>query len=75
MYNAHRLIVSFKLIFGVVDASGGNCKRGLVLWHIRAVVDLGDPRLAPAFPQRDPRSGRVRQDIAPDRFFGVGLGI
>ena len=50
MYNAHRLIVSFKLIFGVVDASGGNCKRGLVLWHIRAVVDLGDPRLAPAFP-------------------------
>ena len=63
----------WKSIFGVVDASGGNCKRCLVLRHIRAVVYLGDPRIAPTLPQRDPSGGSVRQDIASDWFFGVGL--
>ena len=64
-----------KSIFGVVDAPGGDSERGLILWHIRAVVDFGDSCLAPALPQRDPSGGGMRQDIAPNRFFRVGLKI
>ena len=65
-------IFGFRLILCVSDSIWVYGEDGLVLRQAGRVVNFAYPLFAPALPQVQPRGGRVRDDVASDRFLGVG---
>ena len=50
-----------------------NRKETITLRQTRTIINLTDPRLAPALLETQSRRARVRDDIATDRFLRVGI--
>ena len=65
-------IFGFRLILCVSDSIWVYGEDGLVLRQAGRVVNFAYPLFAPALSQVQPRGGRVRDDVASDRFLGVG---
>ena len=65
-------IFGFRLILCVSDSIWVYGEDGLVLRQAGRVVNFANPLFSAALPQVQSRGGRVRDDVASDRFLRVG---